>query len=222
MHVGKGMVRRARRAHRAEAAEEQVGDDRRHVGMAELAARLQPGEHPVHHAEQQHRQRLVELERAQLRPRRGDRVGESGDDLALAVEDAAAVGRRQEADVLGQDAVLGLRAGVDLEEGRDQAPDPGLGLVASRRRPPRPAPRAGRRALRRSRAAGAACRESSGRAKAWKRRRPRPPRSSRWRCSRGGRTASTRGRGSARAGRRSLGRVRAAWWSAPAGPPQGR
>jgi hypothetical protein len=40
-----------------------------------------------------------------------------------------AVGRRQEADVLGQDPVLGLRAGVDVEEGRDQAPDPGLGLV---------------------------------------------------------------------------------------------
>ena len=81
-------------------------------------SRLQPGEHPVHHAEQQHRQRLVELARAQLRPRRDDRVGEGGDDLALAVEDAAALGRRQEADVLGQDAVLGLRAGVDLEEGR--------------------------------------------------------------------------------------------------------
>ena len=124
-----GNGRLARRAHRAEAAEEQVGDDRRHVGMAELAARLQPGEHPVHHAEQQHRQRLVELVRAQLRPGRGDRVGEGGDDLALAVEDAAAVGRRQEAHVFGQDAVLGLRAGIDREEGRDQAADPGLGLV---------------------------------------------------------------------------------------------
>ena len=62
--------------------------------------------------------------RGELGPDRGDRVGERGDDAALAAEDALLLGRREEADVLGQDAVLGLRAGVDGEEGVDQAAQP--------------------------------------------------------------------------------------------------
>ena len=125
---GKGK-RVRRRGDGAEAAEEEIGDDRRHLCVAQRAARLQPGEHPVHHAEQQHRQRLVERAGAQLGASRGDGVGEGGDDLALAVEDAAAVGGGQEAHVLGQHAVLGLGAGIDVEEGGDQAAHARLGRM---------------------------------------------------------------------------------------------
>ena len=63
----------------------------------------------------------------QLRPRRGDRAGERGDDAALAGENALVLDRPQEADVFGQDAMLGLRAGVGAQEGLDQAPHAGLG-----------------------------------------------------------------------------------------------
>ena len=110
-----------RRADRADAAEEQVRDDRREVGMAQLALGLQPREHPVHHPEEQHRQRLLQARRGELGADRDDRLGERGDDAALAAEDPLLLGRGEETDVLGQDAVLGLRAGVDGEEGIDQA-----------------------------------------------------------------------------------------------------
>ena len=101
--------------------------------MAQLALGLQPGEHPVHHAEQQHRQRLVQARARELGADRGDRVGEGGDDAALAAEDALLLGRLEEAHVLGQDAVLGLRAGVGGEEGVDQAAQArsGASLAAS-------------------------------------------------------------------------------------------
>ena len=79
-------IARGRRAHRAEAAEEQVGHHRREVGVAQGTTRLHPGEHPVDHAEQQHRQRLVEASACELGPGRDDRLGERGDDAALAGE----------------------------------------------------------------------------------------------------------------------------------------
>ena len=106
--------------------------------------RLQPGEHPVHHAEQQHRQRLV----AARAPR------SSGRAAAIASANAATTLRSpsstrcrsaggEEPHVLGQHAVLGLRAGVDGEEGVDQAAHPRLGRERRRRRPRRRAPAAG-------------------------------------------------------------------------------
>ena len=116
-----------RRAHRADAAEEEVRDDGREIGMAQLALGLEPGEHPVHHAEEQHRQGLLEPDLAELGPHRRDRVGESGDDAALGAEDAFALRRVEEAHVLGEDAVLGLRAGIDGEEGVDQPAQARLG-----------------------------------------------------------------------------------------------
>ena len=98
--------------------------------MAQLALRVEPREHPVHHAEQQHRQRLAETLLGELGPDRGDRVGERGDDAALAAENALALGGVQEAHVLGEHAVLGLRAGVDGEERVDQSAQPCLGRKA--------------------------------------------------------------------------------------------
>jgi hypothetical protein len=59
--------------------------------------------------------------RARLRANGGDRIGEGGDDAPLAAEDALALGGGEEAHVLGQHAVLGLRAGVGDQEGVDQA-----------------------------------------------------------------------------------------------------
>jgi len=109
------------RTHGAEAAEEEVGDDRGQVGMAERAFRLQPGEHPVHHAEEQHGERLLQAPRGKLGTDRDDRVGEGSDDAALAVEHPLLLGCSEEANVVGEDAVLGLRAGVGGEEGVDEA-----------------------------------------------------------------------------------------------------
>ena len=159
--------------------------------------RLQPGEHPVHHAEQQHRQRLLQrvpraarggIARSRRRTRRRR--------LRSPSRTRRRLGRREEAHVLGQDAVLGLRAGVDREEGRRSGGAARLGrgrrridLVDQRQQP-------GDVRLRRSRAAAGACRARSGRATAWRRRRPRRPRSSTSPCSRAARTARRRGRGS--------------------------
>ena len=109
-----------RRANASEAAEEEVADDRRHVGMGQLAVRLQPREHPVHHAEQQHRQRLVEAGATQIGPSCGDGIGEHGDDPALAVQHAPSLFGSHELDVFGENAVLVLRARVDGEESRDE------------------------------------------------------------------------------------------------------
>ena len=120
-----------RRAHRADAAEEEVGDDRREVVVTEIAVGLQPREHPVHHAEEEHRQRLFQARRAQLRAGRRDRSGEGRDDPALGAQDAIALRRIQEADVFGQHAMLGLRAGVGGEEGRDQPAQTRLGRETS-------------------------------------------------------------------------------------------
>ena len=118
---------RHRRANRADAAEEQVRDDRREIGMAQRALGLQPGEHPVHHPEQQHRQRLLQACGSELGADRDDRLGERGDDAPLAAQDALLLGGREETDILGQDAVLGLRSRVGAEKGIDQAPQPLLG-----------------------------------------------------------------------------------------------
>jgi len=115
------------RAHRADAAEEEIGNDRRKVGVAELALGLQPREHPVHHAEEQHREGLAEALLRELGADGDDRGGERRDDAALAAEDAPALGRGEEADVLGEDAVLGLRPRIHREEGIDQAAQPRLG-----------------------------------------------------------------------------------------------
>jgi hypothetical protein len=95
--------------------------------MAQLARRLQPGEHPVHHAEEQHRERLLQARRGEFGADRDDRLGERGDDAALAAEDALLFGRGEEADVLGQDAMLSLRAGVGGEKGLDESAQALLG-----------------------------------------------------------------------------------------------
>jgi hypothetical protein len=121
-----------RRAHRADAAEEQVGDDRREVGMAQLALRLSHGEHPVHHAEEQHRQRLLQAGRGELGADRDDRLGERGDDAALAAEDALLLGRGEEADVLGQDAVL-RPASRHRQRGRRRSGGAGAARARQRR-----------------------------------------------------------------------------------------
>ena len=99
--------------------------------MAELAFRLQPGEHPVHHAEEQHGERLLQARGGELGANGDDGVGEGSDDAALAVQDPLLLCRGKEANVVGEDAVLGLRAGVGGEEDVDQAAQ---ALVGSRLR----------------------------------------------------------------------------------------
>ena len=81
---------------------------------------LQPGEHPVDHAEQQHGQRRGERGALQIGADCADDLGEAGHDLALAAEDACLVGLAQEAHVLGQHAVRVLGVGVLLEDACDQ------------------------------------------------------------------------------------------------------
>jgi hypothetical protein len=73
---------------------------------------------------------------------RRNRLGERGDDAPLAAEDALALGRIQEAHILRQDAVLGLRARIRREEGIDQPAQPrfggepgGIDLVDEREQP---------------------------------------------------------------------------------------
>ena len=95
--------------------------------MAELALGLQPREHPVHHAEEQHREGLAEALLRELGADGDDRVGERRNDAPLAAEDALALGRGEETDVLGEHAVLGLRAGIRGEKRIDQPPQPRLG-----------------------------------------------------------------------------------------------
>ena len=96
--------------------------------MTQLALRLQPREHPVHHPEEQHRQGLAEALLGELGADGDDRVGERSDDAPLAAEDAFALGGSEKADVLGEDAVLGLRAGIRGEKRVDEPAQPRLGL----------------------------------------------------------------------------------------------
>ena len=154
-------------------------------------SRLQPGEHPVHHAEQQHRQRLVQPGVAQLGARRGDRVGEGGDDLALAAEHAAPVGRR--AGSARPRSGRGARsARRRRRRGRRSisAPHARLGRQAAPRRPRRPAPaaaRCGPAAISHQQLVLVAHVVVERRLA--RRRRPRRPGSSSSPCSRGARTA---------------------------------
>ena len=87
---------RHRQPHRRQPAQEQVGHHRCQRGMFERAFGLHPGEHPVDHAEQQHGHRRGQRGLLQLGPQRRHRGGEAGDDLALLVKDALAVGQRAE------------------------------------------------------------------------------------------------------------------------------
>jgi len=92
--------------------------------MAQRPACTQPGEGPVDHAEEQQRQRLVELRRTEVGPQRSHGIGHGGDDAALGLEHALAFGRVQEFHVLGEHAVLVLRAGVGLHEAVDEFAQP--------------------------------------------------------------------------------------------------
>ena len=104
----------------SEAAEEQVHHHRRHGRVAQRTARLQPGEHPVDHAEEQHGQRRGERCAGQLGPQCHYRAGEGGDDAALAVQYPLTRGLVEELHVLGQHAVFVLRIGVGQHEALDQ------------------------------------------------------------------------------------------------------
>jgi hypothetical protein len=96
--------------------------------VGEAAVRAQPREHPVDHAEQQHRQRPVELVARQVRTHRGDRVGEGGHHAALRLLHLEALVFLEEAHVLGQHAVLVLRVGVLAHEAQDQRAQPHVGI----------------------------------------------------------------------------------------------
>jgi hypothetical protein len=115
------------RLHGGQPAEEQVGHDRRHVGMAQRALGLQPGEHPVDHAEQQHGQRLVEAGLRHGRAHGGHGLREGGHHLALGIAHPGRGLGLQELHVLGQHAVFMLCVGIGLDEAQDQAAQARLG-----------------------------------------------------------------------------------------------
>jgi hypothetical protein len=92
--------------------------------MVEPAAGLDPGEHPIHHAEQQHGERLGHVRPCQLGPHLRHRTRECGHHKPLLVEDAFAVFFLQKLHVFGEHAVRILGAGVFVDDAVDEVPQP--------------------------------------------------------------------------------------------------
>jgi hypothetical protein len=88
--------------------------------VRQRAVVAQPGEGPVDHAEEQHRQRLVQGGGAQFRAQRGDGVGIGRDDAALPRLHLFERFGLQELDILGQHAMGMARAGVGVHEAADE------------------------------------------------------------------------------------------------------